>query len=252
MLNIKHLILSFISLVSGLLVWQYFLLSNDSLIPTPIAVSSALIDMINSGELYIHTIASMKRLLAGWILGSLAGCLLGGIIGISKYGFSLALPWLFLFLPVPKIALLPVFIILFGIGETSRILTIGFGVFLPTTFFLAMSVRSVPKSFIEMGNCFKVSKKIIIQEIIIPSSLPGILICFRLTTAIALILLISAEMLGAQEGLGCFILGAGSMAQLDKLFAGVVIISLLGLIILVAWHLIAQRLVHWQKSKTLF
>ena len=241
-----------VSLLFGILGWQYFTSLTDSLIPTPVAVSQAIIDMACSGELALHLWASFTRIVAGWLLGSLAGCLVGIVIGISRVAFGLILPWLALLLPVPKIALLPLFIILLGIGELTRILTIGFGVFLPTVFCVWQSMRSVPPTLIEMGKSFGLSRALIIRKIILPGILPGIFLSFRLTTAIALILLVSAEMLGAHEGIGSFILAAGSMAQLDKLFAGVIILGLSGLIMLLLWNCVEKHLVHWQKDIRLF
>ncbi|MDP0588839.1 MAG: ABC transporter permease [Candidatus Endonucleobacter bathymodioli] len=247
--GLKNIWVSAMSLLAGLLLWQYCLSGDDfSLMPPPSAIFSALQDLIGSGELWLHATASIKRLVPGWISGVCIGWFTGVLIGTSMTAFRLITPWLVLLFPVPKIALFPAFILFFGIGESARISIIFMGVFFPVVYCVWQSVLSVPASFVDMGKSFGLSSFSIVWRIIIPGSLPGLFLSCRLTIAIALILLLAAEMLGANDGLGAFIVGAGSMAMMDKLFAGVTVLSLFSLFMFCMLGLLEKYYVHWRGS----
>ena len=148
--------------------------------------------------------------------------------------------------PIPKIALLPLFVIWFGIGESSKYALIAFGTFTPTVVATFGAVDSVDRTLIRMGQSFGLSWWSIVRKIVLPGAFPGILSGLRVSIAIAIILLVAAEMLGAEYGIGAYILEAGSLYDLERLFAGVTILSLLGLILGWAIGLIEQRFLGWR------
>ncbi|MEP6147414.1 MAG: ABC transporter permease subunit, partial [Nisaea sp.] len=131
--------------------------------------------------------------------------------------------------PIPKIALLPLFIIWFGIGEGSKVATILFGTFFPTVVATYGGVDNVDRGLIRMGQSFGLSWFSIVRKIILPGALPAILPGFRISAAIAIVLLVAAEMIGAEFGVGAYILMAGSLMAMDQLIAGVAILSTIGL-----------------------
>ena len=131
--------------------------------------------------------------------------------------------------PIPKIALVPLFIIWFGIGEGSKIATLAFGVFFPTVIATAGGVDNVPRSLIRMAQSFGLSSRGHRAKVVLPAALPAILSGFRVTTSIAIVLLVAAEMIGAERGIGAFVLSAGNLYDTDNLLAGIVVLSLLGL-----------------------
>ena len=149
--------------------------------------------------------------------------------------------------PIPKIALVPLFIIWFGIGEGSKIATLAFGVFFPTVLNTAGAVDNVPRGLIRMGQSFSLSWWSIIRKIVLPGALPGLLSGFRVTSSIAIILLVAAEMIGAERGIGAFVLSAGNLYDVDNLLAGIVVLSVLGLI--VAWGIgrVEKALLSWRE-----
>ena len=111
--------------------------------------------------------------------------------------------------PIPKIALVPLFIIWFGIGEGSKIATLAFGVFFPTVIATAGGVDAVPRGLIRMAQSFGAAARRSSRKIVLPGALPAILSGFRVTASIAIILLVAAEMIGAERGIGAFVLPAG-------------------------------------------
>jgi NitT/TauT family transport system permease protein len=135
--------------------------------------------------------------------------------------------------PIPKIALLPLFVVWFGIGEGSKVATILFGTFFPTVIATYSGIDSVDRNLIRMGQSFELTWLSIVRKIIIPGALPAILSGFRISAAIAIVLLVAAEMIGAQYGIGAYILTAGAEFAIDKLIAGVALLSVIGLAI--AW-----------------
>ena len=137
--------------------------------------------------------------------------------------------------PIPKIALVPLFIIWFGIGESSKIITLAFGVFFPTVINTVAGVDGVPRGLIRMAQSFNLKRWSIVTKIVLPGALPAILSGFRITTSTAIILLVAAEMIGADKGIGAFVLQAGNLYDTDNLLAGIVVLSAIGLC--VSWVL---------------
>ena len=157
------------------------------------------------------------------------GVALGLCIGLFSSVRSSAAPLVAALFPIPKIALLPLFIIWFGIGEESKVALILFGTFFPTVIFTYGGVDNVDRSLIRMGQSFCLSWFSIVRKIIFPGALPTILSGMRVSSAIAIILIVAAELIAAEKGVGAYVQIAGSLFATDQLIAGVVLLSLLGL-----------------------
>jgi len=215
-------------------------------LPPPVNIVRALYQLAASGELWLHLGASLQRLAIGWTVGTVCGIALGFAVGLSSWLRSPGMAVVSALFPIPKIALVPLFIIWFGIGEGSKVATLAFGVFFPTVINTAAGVDAVSRNLVRMGQAFGLSNAAILRKIILPGALPAILSGFRVTTSIAIILLVAAEMIGADRGIGAFVLQAGNLYDTDNLLAGIVVLSLLGL--LVAWVLgrLERALLGWR------
>ena len=215
-------------------------------LPPPVAIARALWLLAASGELWRHLGASLGRLLIGWTLGTAAGVAVGFLVGLASWARSPGMAVVSALFPIPKIALVPLFIIWFGIGEWSKVATLGLGVFFPTVISTAAGVDSVPRGLVRMAQAFGLRRSTILRRIVLPGALPSILGGFRVTTSIAIILLVAAEMIGAERGIGAFVLQAGNLYDTDNLLAGIVVLSSLGL--LVAWVVgrLEQVLLRWR------
>ncbi|MBO6560281.1 MAG: ABC transporter permease [Nisaea sp.] len=198
-------------------------------LPAPSEAAEAFIDLYNSGLLWKHLGASLSRLAIGWTAGTLLGIAVGFSIGLFSLARAGLVPLVAAIFPIPKIALLPLFIIWFGIGEGSKVATILFGTFFPTVVATYGGVDNVDRGLIRMGQSFGLSWFSIVRKIILPGALPAILPGFRISAAIAIVLLVAAEMIGAEFGVGAYILLAGSLMAMDQLIAGVAILSAIGL-----------------------
>ena len=207
---------------------RYGYISNIAL-PAPSQAFSAFMDLVHSGMLWKHLGASLTRLVVGWTLGTILGVAVGLAIGLFSLARAGLLPLVSALFPIPKIALLPLFIIWVGIGEGSKIATILFGTFFPTVIATYGGVDNVDRNLIRMGQSFGISWLSIVRKIIVPGALPAILSGFRISASIAIVLLVAAEMIGAEFGIGAYILMAGALFATDQLIAGVAILSVMGL-----------------------
>lgn len=220
-------------------------ISNLTL-PRPSDVARTFVDLWDTGMLFTHLLPSLNRLIVGSAMGISTGILVGVMIGLFSYVRAGLVPLVAAIFPIPKIALLPLFVIWFGIDEGSKYALIALGTFTPTVVSTYGAVDNVDRTLVRMGQSFGLSWLSIVRKIVLPGALPGILSGMRVSLAIGIILLVAAEMLGAEFGVGAYILQAGALYDLERLFAGVVILSILG--VLTSWliGLAEKRLLRWR------
>jgi NitT/TauT family transport system permease protein len=219
---------------------------NPLFLPAPSAIAVAIYKLATSGALWQHLSWSIMRIGTGWMIGTAAGVIVGFAIGLSTMARGVGITFISALFPIPKIALLPLLILWLGIGEEPKIATIALGVFFSTAISVYSGVDAVPRNLIRMAQSFNVPFHAIVRRVIWPGALPSILAGFRITASVALLLVVSAEMIGAQYGIGAFVLQAGNLMQTDQLLAGVVILSLFGLAVGKLINLLETRLLHWR------
>ena len=215
-------------------------------LPRPSDVLGTFQELYQSGLLYKHMVPSLTRLVVGAAIGASLGIGLGLLIGLFSLVRSGLVPLVAAIFPIPKIALLPLFVIWFGIDEASKYALIAFGTFTPTVVATFGAVDNVDRTLIRMGQSFSLSWVSIVRKIVLPGAMPGILSGLRISLTIAIILLVAAEMLGAEYGIGAYILEAGSLYDLERLFAGVVILSVLGVIVSSGIAAVERRVLRWR------
>jgi len=215
-------------------------------LPKPSDVLKTFGELYSSGLLWKHLSVSLSRLVVGATLGASFGIAVGVMIGLFSYVRAGLLPLVAALFPIPKIALLPLFVIWFGIDEGSKYALIAFGTFTPTVVATYGAVDNVDRTLIRMGQSFNLSWVSIVWKIVLPGAMPGILSGLRISLAIAIILLVAAEMLGAEYGIGAYILEAGSLYDLERLFVGVTILSVLGVTLSACIGLIERRVLRWR------
>ncbi len=215
-------------------------------LPKPSDVFGTFVHLWESGLLWKHLLPSVTRLAVGATIGTIAGISLGISIGLFSYVRAGLVPLVAAIFPIPKIALLPLFVIWFGIDEGSKYALIALGTFTPTVVATYSAVDNVDRTLIRMGQSFGLSWRSIVLKIVLPGAMPGILSGLRVSLAIAIILLVAAEMLGAEYGVGAYILEAGSLYDLERLFAGVAILSVLGVGVSALVGLVETRLLGWR------
>ena len=215
-------------------------------LPAPAAILQALWQLARSGRLWAELAPSLLRLGLGWALGTACGVAAGFAVGLFSWARSPGMAVVSALFPIPKIALVPLFILWFGIGEGSKVATIALGTFFPTVIATAAGVDTVSRSLVRMGQSFSLSRGAILRKIVLPGALPSILSGLRVTSSIAIVLLVAAEMIGAEHGIGAFVLQEGNLYDVEGLMAGIVVLSLLGLAVagLIGW--LERTLLAWR------
>lgn len=190
-----------LALIGLVAIWQVAAsaLGNPLFLPSPAAIASSLYDLVVHGDILAQTGISLLRIAAGWTLGVAAGLALGLGMGLFTFARASGYALVSALFPIPKIALLPLMILWFGIGEPSKVATIALGVFFPTAISTANGVESVPRSLIRMAQSFGLPFADIVRKIVLPGATPAILAGFRISVSIALLLVVSAEMIGAER-----------------------------------------------------
>ena len=238
--------LVFISIIAAMELGTSSGVISSLTLPKPSDVLATIIELYNSDMLFKHLMPSISRLVVGSLIGISLGITIGTLIGLFSYIRSGLVPLVAAIFPIPKIALLPLFVIWFGIGEGSKYALIALGSFTPTVVATYGAVDNVDRTLIRMGQSFGLSWVSIVRKIVLPGAMPGILSGLRISLAISIILLVAAEMLGAEFGIGAYILEAGSLYDLERLFAGVTILSVFGVTVSVLVGMLEQKILKWR------
>lgn len=240
-----------LGLVGLLVLWELFTRLGwvpALFLPSPVGVLRELADMTTSGQLFVHLLASLERLVAGFAIGAVAGVAAGVLVGFFSLAEAMGQPLIAATFPIPKIALLPLLILWLGIGEASKVTVIALGVFFPMAINTAAGVREADPLLLRAAVSFGAGRWSLIRKVIVPSALPMVFAGLKLGAGTALLLLVAAEMIGAESGIGFLVLQAGNLMETTKLMVGLVVLSLLG--VLSHWLLtrLERAVVPWRHT----
>ena len=232
-----------------LAIWELICQSgvvSSLFLPAPSAIINALLEMIADGEIGVSLAASLYRILAGFFVGSLIGLAVGLVTGTSALMDKIGTPIVNAIYPIPKIALLPLFILWLGIGELSKVTIIALGVFFPVAMNTYSGVKNVDTLLLKVAASFNASWWMTMKSVVLPNALPMIFAGLRLAAGTSLLLLVAAEMIAAQVGIGALILHYGDLMITDKLMAGVIVLSLLGLVFNLILQFVERKAIPWK------
>jgi NitT/TauT family transport system permease protein len=217
-------------------------------LPSPLGVLREFADMVGSGALLVHLGASLRRLLLGFGLGAAAGISVGVTVGVFSLAEAVGQPIIAATFPIPKIALLPLLVLWLGIGEASKVAVLALGVFFPMAINTHAGVRQADPFLVRAAVSFGAGRWSVIRKVVVPSALPMVFAGLKLGAGTALLLLVAAEMIGAESGIGFLVLQAGNLMETTKLMVGIVVLSLLG--VLSHWLLAAleRAVIPWRHT----
>ena len=233
LLRREHRMVRVLALVGLLVLWEATARTGwvpALFLPSPVGVIEETLDMARSGQLLIHLGASLRRLVTGFALGAGAGICAGVLVGFFSLAEAVGQPLIAATFPVPKIALLPLLILWLGIGELSKVVVIALGVFFPMAINTAAGVRQADPLLIKAAVSFGAGRASLIRKVVIPSALPTVFAGLKLGAGTALLLLVAAEMIGAESGIGFLVLQAGNLMETTKLMVGLLVLSGLGVL----------------------
>lgn len=238
------------SVAIGLLLgWEYSAAQgwiSRLFFPAPSAIAHTLLAQLANGELLSACMATLFRLVCGLLLGGGLGLLLGLLLGWSAQLRRFFEPWVAACHPIPKIAILPLFIILFGIGETSKIMVIAASAFFPMLVNTLAGVQQIPPSYFDVARNYGASRHMLFIRVLVPGSLPSLLTGLRLALNTALLLTIAVELISAKDGLGAIVWMAWQTLRISELYVALLVTALLGLSIAVLCGYLEKWLLPWQ------
>ncbi|SFU93806.1 ABC transporter permease [Alicyclobacillus macrosporangiidus] len=217
-------------------------------LPSPVSIFQAGVQLVQSGDLWVNTGASLGRIAAGYALGAGAGILFGLWLGFSRIAERVGLPVAGALYPIPKLAIIPLLILWVGAGEASKVLVIAAEVMFPVLFNTYAGVRNTDPSLLRAAVSFGASRWTLVWRVILPASLPTIFAGLRIGAGLSLLILVAAEMIGAQHGIGAMILQYSSLMLTADVLVGVVVLSVLGLVISRGLAWLERRLLPWQAN----
>ena len=226
-------ILSILSPLTLLLVWEILArmqFIDIRLFSSPYFILKAFFPLLLSGELIYHTAISVQRILFGFAVGAIPGIIIGIAMGLSPWVRSSLEPMINATYPIPKLALMPLILLIFGLGETSKIFTIAIGVFYLVVSNTLTGVLSIDKIYLDVAKSFGANRKNFYLTVALPGALPMIFAGLKLGMGMALILIVAAELSAAQAGIGWMIWRAYDMFDIERMFVALIMLSVLGYI----------------------
>ncbi len=245
--------ISIAAVLAALSVWgiaSYLGQLDANKFPPLQALWAALVDLISKGysgrPFHDQILASLTRALSGFLLAVAAAIPMGVWIGRSRLFDALVSPFLTFLRPIPPIALVPLFTFYFGIGESSKIALIFLTAFLYLTVNTAAGVRGVPEDLILASQSLGLTSRQIFFRVIIPAASAQILTGMRISMTLSWTLVVAAELIAAQVGLGFLIMDATTFFRIPYVFIGIITIGLIGLLLDGLLLLIEGRMLHWR------
>ena len=221
-------------------------LGDGRLLPPPSRVFHTLAHLAASGELLVHIQATLQRVVLGFVFGVLSGTAVGALTGYSTLARRLLDPTLQALRNIPSIAWVPLFILWFGIFETSKVILIAVGVFFPIYLALSGAILDVDRKLVEVGRVFRFSGAEMVWRILLPATLPSYVIALRAGLGLGWMFVVAAEFMGASEGLG-FLLVDGQMTGAPQIvLASIVVFAILGKTTDWALAVTSARFLRWQ------
>ncbi len=220
-----------------------------ALIPTPVAVVIEGWSAILDGSLWANTSASLVRVLLGFGLGVAVAIPAGFLMGWYWLARGLVQPWVQFFRTVPPLALIPLVIVILGIGEDAKIFVIFLAAFLACVLATFQGVRNVDITMINAARVLGAKDLTIFARVVIPASTPFIFVGMRVALGSAWATLVASELIAAPTGLGRMMQSAAQFLQTDRIVVGIVMIGLLGFVMDRALLLLERRLTAWQEVR---
>lgn len=221
---------------------------DERLIAPPSVVFVEIWHLSKSGELGAALFASLGRVVAGFAIASGLGIALGVLMARMKLIETALDPLIELFRPVSPLALFPLFILWFGIGEASKISIVAFSSMFPIILNTYAGVRSIDTNLFRASRSLGATPWEIMNTVVLPGSMPQIFTGLRIGWGIALIVIIAAEMIGAVRGIGYMVLDAQQTFRIPRVFASIVVIGALGFLTDLGFRWLRRRMMPWYRE----
>ncbi|WP_407280915.1 ABC transporter permease [Aromatoleum evansii] len=248
----RDLVIGIASPLALILVWELCArlgAIDTRFFPAPSQVGVKLAALAASGALWSDTAASLTRLFWGTLLGGIPALALGIVMGLSRPIRAVFDPLVAATYPIPKSAILPLILLIFGLGEASKIVMVATGVFYPVLINAMAGVMEINKIYLDVGHNFRASRWQVFTTIALPGAMPLIMTGVKLGVGMGLILITIAEMVGADSGLGHMIWNAWEILSVETMYVGLIVVALLGFLFSLALTELERWLVPWKAAR---
>jgi ABC-type nitrate/sulfonate/bicarbonate transport system permease component len=216
--------------------------------PPPSSIVHQVGVLIASGELLANTLASLRRLALGMLLGGVPALFLGLAMGVSRPLRAAIDPLVSATYPIPKSAILPLVLLIFGLGEMSKVVMVALGAFYPILINTVLGVVNLDKVYLDVGHNYRASRWQIFRTIALPGALPSIMAGIKLAMGMGLILIAISEMVAANDGIGYMIWNSWQVLTVDTMYVGLLVIAILGFVFSLALDEIERMLIPWKTN----
>jgi ABC-type nitrate/sulfonate/bicarbonate transport system permease component len=234
-----------------LLIWEIVVrihLLDARFFPAPSSVIEELIVLLQSGQLFIDIGWTLSRVLIGTLLGTTPGVVLGILLGLSPIVRAFVQPAISALYPVPKIALFPLVMLIFGIGEASKWTIVAVAVFFQVFYSTLAGVVNIDRIYLDVASNFKASRWQTFCTIAIPGALPFIFTGFQLGIGMALIVVVIAENFGTQVGVGFMIWRSWQIFEVRDMYVGLIVVALMGYCFQLLLQRLQKAIIPWREG----
>jgi len=236
--------------LSLLALWEILVRSHAldaRFFPAPSSLVAPMVAFASSGELAANTWATLGRIVIGFVLGAVPGTILGLAMGTNRFVRAYFDPLISLLYSVPKIAILPLLIFIFGLGEASKYVLVAFGVFFLMVINTEAGVRQIESTYLDVAKAYRLRPLTFYTRVLLPGALPNILAGVKLSIGIAVVLTVAAEFVATKSGLGYEIYNGQQLLDINTLWVALVAVSVLGFLLTTLLGAVERLVVPWKK-----
>ena len=247
----KERSITIISPIIALLIWQIlsdFDVIDGRYVPSPMRIVLTARDLIASGQLWTDIRASLYRLAIGFILGAVPGILIGMMMGLNRWMRAAIDPLVAAVYPIPKLAIFPLLMLAFGIGDASKIAVVAMAVMFLTIINTMTGVLNLDRIYFDVARNFRTPWHKLFLRVILPGALPTIFAGLRISLGVSLVVLVGAEFLASNSGIGYLIWSSWELLLVDRMFVGIIVITILGVASTALLRECENYLIPWRRE----
>jgi len=234
-----------------LIFWQWAAgtLIRETFLAKPTSIMWRLSELFATGEIWVHIRVTLTEVIIGFLMGSVLGLAVGLVLGSSRFLSIVFEPYVMAFYGIPRIALAPIFIIVLGIGIWSKVAVVFIQVFFMLFINAYAGVREINQEYVQLARIMGANKRLILRKIVIPSTMPFIMLGLRSAVPYAVIGAVVGEFIAASKGLGYFINYAGSTFDSAGAFAGIFILLAFIMVANGLMQRLERAVIRWRRSE---
>ena len=223
-------------------------LIDERYVPSPVAIARAGWALSISGELGRDVFDSLYRLAIGFVVGAVPGILIGIVMGLSRLVRAALDPIVAALYPIPKVAILPLLMLVFGLGDASKIAVVAMSVLFLTIINTTVGVMQLDRIYFDVAQNFNTPWYKLFVRVILPGALPTIFAGLRISLGVSLVVLVGAEFVASRAGIGYLIWSSWETLMVENMFVGIIVITVLGVLSTFLLHECERLLIPWRRD----